>query len=604
MHSRFNPNEASIIDTLRNFALTCCQGQPAFSLSVKTVWKNYWGTEEEILLYAQIDEKSGEIPPGAEWAALRVEPVRAFLFSEKTDKSLFREVLALNNLSKPTRPPGIWALLHAGVRDKFAIFSQPPGLIVSPSLPNTDEPNLSVLPFSADLPDLFRQAYSVVQEHQQVLIPHWGLLVAGGNLETCKEMTANAHRKYAFRRPEDTTADDTPINPDSLKALAQIRNQLSAGAGRPQVLTLSTGLKWQQFQDPTIEARIETHYSEFPAHAAVTHTPVLTDISDRLAADTRLVYDPAVGLIAAGDSAQEAAFRLNVFRHLVDDLLLTSIENQALHLSSEEQKAAVEWLARAEPTPAAYAGEVAIVTGAASGIGKACAASLLARGCAVVGLDINPVIGEVFNSPSYLGLVCDITDEQTVRASIHRTVQKFGGLDILILNAGLFPGGCHIEKMSMNEFCRVVDVNLNANVVLMREAFPFLRLAPRCGRVVIIGSKNVKAPGPGAAAYSSSKAAVTQLARVAALEWGSERIRVNVLHPDAVFDTALYTEEVLQARAAHYGMTVEQYKKRNLLKAEITSHAVGEMAAEMCGPLFQCITGAQIQMDGGNDRTI
>jgi NAD(P)-dependent dehydrogenase (short-subunit alcohol dehydrogenase family) len=138
----------------------------------------------------------------------------------------------------------------------------------------------------------------------------------------------------------------------------------------------------------------------------------------------------------------------------------------------------------------------------------------------------------------------------------------------------------------------------------MREAYPLLRKSPRYGRVVVIGSKNMRAPGPGAAAYSSSKAALTQLARVAALEWGSERIRVNVIHPDSVFDTALYTEEVLQSRAAHYGMTVEQYKKRNLLKTEITSHDVAELVAEMCGPLFRAMTGGQIQFDGGNDRTI
>jgi NAD(P)-dependent dehydrogenase (short-subunit alcohol dehydrogenase family) len=129
-------------------------------------------------------------------------------------------------------------------------------------------------------------------------------------------------------------------------------------------------------------------------------------------------------------------------------------------------------------------------------------------------------------------------------------------------------------------------------------------MAPKGGRVVVIGSKNVAAPGPGAAAYSASKAAVNQLVRVAALEWGSERIRVNTLHPNMVFDTALWTKEVLESRAVHYGQSVEAYKTANVLKVEITSRDVAELAAELCGPLFAKTTGAQIPVDGGNERVI
>jgi len=108
----------------------------------------------------------------------------------------------------------------------------------------------------------------------------------------------------------------------------------------------------------------------------------------------------------------------------------------------------------------------------------------------------------------------------------------------------------------------------------------------------------------GAAAYAASKAALTQLARIAALEWGGAGIRVNVLHPNAVFDTALWTEEVLKARAESYGLSVEEYKRNNGLKTEVRSKDVGELAAELCGPTFAKTTGAQIPIDGGNDRVI
>lgn len=147
-------------------------------------------------------------------------------------------------------------------------------------------------------------------------------------------------------------------------------------------------------------------------------------------------------------------------------------------------------------------------------------------------------------------------------------------------------------------------VNLDANLALLRLAHPLLKLAPRQGRVTVIGSKNVAAPGPGAVAYSASKAALTQMMRVAALEWASDGIRLNALHPDAVFDTGIWTEEVLAARAQHYGLTVDQYKRRNLLKTEIRSRDVAELAAELCGPLFAKTTAAQIPVDGGDARVI
>lgn len=105
-------------------------------------------------------------------------------------------------------------------------------------------------------------------------------------------------------------------------------------------------------------------------------------------------------------------------------------------------------------------------------------------------------------------------------------------------------------------------------------------------------------------AYSASKAALDQLARVAELEWGGDNIRINSLHPNAAFDTGIWTEEVLTSRAKHYGVTVHAYKRNNVLKTEVTSSDVAERAAEMCGALFAKTTGAQVPVNGGNDRII
>ena len=121
---------------------------------------------------------------------------------------------------------------------------------------------------------------------------------------------------------------------------------------------------------------------------------------------------------------------------------------------------------------------------------------------------------------------------------------------------------------------------------------------------MLVASKNVPAPGPGAAAYSAAKAALTQMGRVAAMELGSHGIRVNMLHPNAVFDTGLWSGEVLDQRAAHYGLSVAEYRSRNLLGQEITSAHVGELAVALAGPAFARTTGAQIPVDGGNERVI
>ena len=219
-------------------------------------------------------------------------------------------------------------------------------------------------------------------------------------------------------------------------------------------------------------------------------------------------------------------------------------------------------------------------------------------------VDIDPAIVTRHRIPAFVGIHCDVSDSAGVTAALETAVRRFGGLDMLILNAGVFPPGRRIADLDSAEWRQVMTVNLDANLALMREAHPLLKLAPRGGRVVVIGSKNVPAPGPGAAAYSASKAALNQLARVAALEWGGDNIRVNSLHPNAVFDTGLWSDEVLRARAAHYGMSVEQYKTNNVLKVEVTSRDVAELAAEMCGALFGKTTGAQIPVDGGNDRVI
>lgn len=323
----------------------------------------------------------------------------------------------------------------------------------------------------------------------------------------------------------------------------------------------------------------------------------------------RVVLDSTLGLGCVGRSARDANIVRDLYAHTIDVILAATTLGGYRALPEKDIFDVEYWdLEQAKlkkaGAPPVFAGEVALVTGAASGIGKACVESLLARGAAVVALDLNPDISGLFQRPDVLGLHCDVTSPQQIEAALDRGVATFGGLDLLVLNAGIFPGGERVAALDDDAWRRVMQVNVDANLTLLRETHPLLKLALRGGRVVIIGSKNVPAPGPGAAAYSASKAALTQLARVVALEWGADGIRVNTLHPNAVFDTAIWSEGVLAQRARQYGLSVADYRTNNVLKVEVCSRDVAELAAAMCGSLFDKTTGAQLPVDGGNERVI
>ena len=415
-------------------------------------------------------------------------------------------------------------------------------------------------------------------------------------------------------------------------AQADLRRKLSDTAGMPLILKTVTNDRTLGFAQHPRAASIAQQGPATPDHVIRTkRTPLLgTDVAryvgeykayfaehargakepkTMLDPAPRVVLDPAFGLAAAGRTAKDAAIVDEIYDHTIDVILRAEELGGFRALPAKDIFDVEYWdLEQAKlkkgGQPPLFTGEVALVTGAASGIGKAAVAAFLARGAAVVGLDLDTRIESLHARADFLGLGCDVTDEAQVRLAIARAVTAFGGIDMLVLNAGIFPASRRIADLRTEEWRRSMSVNLDANLLLMRVCHPFLKLAPRGGRVVVIGSKNVPAPGPGASAYSASKAALNQLARIAALEWGADGIRINTLHPNAVFDTALWSEEVLVQRAKSYGMTIDEYKRNNVLRTEVRSADVAELAAEMCGPLFAKTTGAQLPVDGGNERVI
>jgi rhamnose utilization protein RhaD (predicted bifunctional aldolase and dehydrogenase)/NAD(P)-dependent dehydrogenase (short-subunit alcohol dehydrogenase family) len=418
----------------------------------------------------------------------------------------------------------------------------------------------------------------------------------------------------------------------SREAIARLRRSISDLAGTPLVLRVNDSPKFLAFaQHPELD-RISQRGPATPDHVIRTkplpmlgldpdafargyrsyferHAAKSKDKKTMLDPAPRMVLDPTLGFAAAGRTARDAAIIEELYDHTIDVILRAEALGGWEAVGERDIFDIEYWdleqakLRKTGPAPL-FAGEVALVTGAASGIGKACVDAFLRRGAAVVGLDRNADVVAMWQRPDFTGIACDLTDAEALDTALDTAVKRYGGVDMLVLNAGIFPSSQSIEDITLQTWHSTMAVNVEANLRLMQTCHPLMKASPRGGRIVVIGSKNVPAPGPGAAAYSASKAALNQLARVAALEWGKDGIRINSLHPNAVYDTALWTEEVLAARARAYKLSVEQYKRNNLLRTEVASKDVAELAAEMCGPLFAKTTGAQVPVDGGNERVV
>lgn len=613
--------------------------------SVKMIEPNVFGEPEEVLYVKGRGADLSTIDAtGFSPCRLR-RLLRLVTLSELSDEQMESELkLSLTRASAPA--PSVETLLHALLPQKFVDHTHADALIAVMNSRNGFErlqeiygAQVVIIPYAMPgfkLVRLCREILSkeATRETVGVVLMHHGLFTFGETAKVAYErmidLVSQAERyleTHGAGRVEWLVQASTPL---PRAEIASLRREVSRAAGAPMVMTVRTDSQALGFARRPDVAELSQRGGVTPDH--VIRTKRVPMVGRNVAAYSaayqdyvrahsvgrtlatvdpapRVILDPEFGMAVLGRSAEDAGIAEDIYRHTIDIIMSAEKLGGWKALPARDFFDVEFWdlertkLARPDPERI-FLGEVALVTGAASGIGKACVDSLLARGAAVVALDVAPTIKQLYDRKSYLGLQCDLTNEEQVSAALDQAVHAFGSVDMLVLNAGIFPKSSPIAAMATDVWRRTMSINLDANLVLMRECHPLLKLAPRGGRVVIIGSKNVAAPGPGAAAYSASKSAMQQLARVAALEWGADGIRVNCVHPNAVFDTAIWTPEVLAARAASYKLSIQEYKTNNVLKVEVTSKDVAELAAELCGPRFSRTTGAQIPVDGGNERVI
>jgi len=620
--------------------------------SVKLREKNLFGEEEDVLYVKGSGWDLETIEP-AGFTPVALGYVRKLAgLGQLSDPQMVNE-LNTHMLRAGAPSPSVETILHAILPHKYVDHTHADAVLSVSNSPEGEKrireiygERVVVIPYVMAGFDL--AAYCAREFPKQadkntvgmVLLSH-GVFSFGPDArisyELMIELVSMAEEYLARKKAWHIAAATTKAHsgPDVLanrEEIAKLRRAMSDQAGFPMILKVNESEKFRSFAlRPDVE-KLSQQGPATPDHVIRTKPfPMLgRDVAgyagryreyfERFSAKTkekktmldaapRMALDPRLGFAAAGRTAKDAAIVEELYDHTVDVILRAEALGGWRALDQQHTFDIEYWdLEQAKlkksGSPPAFAGEVVLVTGAASGIGRACVESFLRRGAAVVGLDRNPAIEGMWKRPDFLGLTCDLTDRSAVNDSLEKAVRRFGGVDMLVLNAGIFPSSQSIQDIPAESWRSAMTVNVEANLLVMQVCHALLKLAPRGGRIVVIGSKNVPAPGPGAAAYSASKAALNQLARVAALEWAKDGIRINSLHPNAVYDTALWTDEVLASRAKAYNLTVEQYKKNNLLKTEVASRDVAELAAEMCGALFAKTTAAQVPVDGGNERVV
>lgn len=267
------------------------------------------------------------------------------------------------------------------------------------------------------------------------------------------------------------------------------------------------------------------------------------------------------------------------------------------------------------PKPKSLAGKIALVTGGAGGIGKATAVRLLREGACVVLADIDETalaaateeLSGAFGKDFVRPVIVNVTSEDAVIAGFAHAVVEFGGLDILVSNAGL-ASSAPIEETTLALWNKNMDILSTGYFLVSREAFRLFRAQKIGGNVVFVASKNGLAASPNASAYCTAKAAEIHLARCLALEGAGEQIRVNVVNPDAVLrGSKIWAGEWLEQRASTYktdkGGLEEMYRERSLLKRSVFPEDIAEAIYFFASDASAKSTGNIINVDAGNAQS-
>lgn len=618
--------------------------------SVKTTIKDFFGNYIDVLCVkgsgwdlATIEE------PG--FPAVKMDTLLALAELDHLSDTDMVAQQRLGLLDPAAPNPSIEAIVHAVIPAKFVDHTHADAILALTNNPNGNKhiqecfgDTMLVVPYVMPGFVLAKAVQKVIagkdlSKYDGIILMNHGIFTFSDDAKTSYDLMikkVTQAEKYLAKHLKTNPIPKPKKLSKNLLHLATLRKQVSRARGAACIAKISTSKPAASFvqsenlqklcnkgpvtPDHTIRTkRLPLHLtaSGDPAKAVRKYQKDYTKYFEKHATN-ETILDPAPrwaawenhGIISFGTSPKEAGIIADIAEHSAETILKTQHAFDAWKALPAKDLFEIEYweleqakLAKSKANQLPHQGKIAVVTGAAAGIGFACAEQLALQGATVVGIDLNPEIIDTMASIGALGLVANLTEDKAIKTAVETTVTAYGGIDILVSNAGIFTAGAYLEDLEQENWDKSFAVNLTSHQKLLRETIPYLKqgIDPA---IVLVGSRNVNAPGAGAASYSCAKAGLNQLCRVAALELAPQGVRCNIIHPDAVFDTKLWTPENLKRSAERYGLTIEEYKTRNLLKTEIKSANVGQMVAAMASPLFAKTTGAQIPVDGGNDRII
>ncbi|HEX9162301.1 MAG TPA: bifunctional rhamnulose-1-phosphate aldolase/short-chain dehydrogenase, partial [Thermoanaerobaculia bacterium] len=336
---------------------------------------------------------------------------------------------------------------------------------------------------------------------------------------------------------------------------------------------------------------------------------------EMLEPNPRVILVPGAGMFTAGKDARAARIVRDIYRHTMRIITAAQSKGGYATLDDDDAFHAEYWPLELYkltllPKEKDLAGKIAIVTGAASGIGRAIAERFAEEGAHVVVTDIDEQLAsevargvvEKNGLRRAIAVRLDVSSEENVERAFAETVLAYGGVDIVVSNAGISSFGS-LDVLETKDWDRSFAVNSRGHFLVARNALRIMKQQGTGGSIVFNASKNVTAPGKEFGAYSVSKAAEAQLCRIVALEGGEFGIRANMLNPDAIFGgSRFWSDEMRAMRAQNYGIDASKlpdyYRNRTLLKTEVTAADVAEAALFLAGPRSAKTTGAMLPVDG------